>query len=421
MKKITLLLALLLTLTACNKNANLTATNLMAGVNKNDITPIVIDRAPKSSADKTAEIADLSLAILKKIHKGENTLISPLSIISALAMTANGAEKETLSQMEGVFGADIGSLNEYLYAFQSYLPTAGKYKVSLANSIWFKDKKSLTVEKEFLQTNKDYYDAEVYKAPFDDSTKNDINAWVNKKTDGQIKKLLEEKPPEDAVMYLINALSFDAEWQSIYHDISVREGEFTAQDGNKKIVDFMHSTEYGYIESLNAAGFSKPYADNKYSFVALLPEEGLAVSDFIASIDGKTLMDIIKNQSKDQVYASIPKFVFEYSEELSGILKELGIKDAFDEDAADFNSLGKSDEGNIFISRVIHKTKIQVDEKGTRAGAVTAVEMKNGSSAPAEPKRVNLNRPFFFMIVDNEFSMPIFMGVLNDAATNAAP
>ncbi|MEA4847805.1 MAG: serpin family protein [Clostridiaceae bacterium] len=415
MKKITLLFALLLTLTACSSNTNLTATNLMAGVNKNDIDPIVIDSPQESSADKTTEIVDFSLDIFKKIHEGENTLISPLSIISALSMTANGAEKETLSQMEEAFGTDVGSLNEYLYAYKSYLPTADKYKVSLANSIWFKDKESFTVEKEFLQTNKNYYDAEVYKAPFDDSTKKDINVWVNEKTDGQIKKLLEEKPPEDAVMYLINALSFDAEWLNIYEDTSVREGEFTTEDGDKKTVDFMYSTEYSYMEIPNAIGFSKPYADNKYSFVALLPDEGLAVSDFIASMDGKTLIDTIKSQSDEQVYASMPKFSFEYSKELSGILKELGIKDAFDANLADFSSLGQSSEENVFISRVIHKTKIEVDERGTKAGAVTAVEMAAGA-APAEPKTVNLNRPFFFMIVDNEFSMPIFMGALSNVS-----
>lgn len=417
MKKIILpfVLVMALALTACNSNTNLTATNLMAEVHRNNIAPIAINNPQKSDVDKTTEITDFSLDIFEKINEGENTLISPLSIIMALSMTANGAKQETLSQMEEVFGADIGSLNEYLYAYKSHLPTADKYKVSLANSIWFKDKEGFEVEKEFLQTNKDYYDAQIYKAPFDDSTKNDINAWVNEKTDGQIKKLLEEKPPVDAVMYLINALSFDAEWQNIYKDTSVREGEFTAQDGNKQKVDFMHSTERSYIEIPNAIGFSKPYADNKYSFVALLPDEGISISDFIASIDGNMLVDAIKNQKDGQVSASMPKFTFEYSKELSQILKELGIKNAFEGDAADFSSLGQSDDRNIFISRVIHKTKIKVDEKGTKAGAVTAVEIST-TSAPIELKIVNLDRPFFFMIVDNEFSLPIFMGALNDVS-----
>ncbi len=414
MKKITILLALLLTLTACNSDTNLTAKNLMAGVNRNDITPIVIDNLQEGSDDKATEITDFSLNIFKKILESENTLISPLSIISALSMAANGAEKETLFQMEEVFGTDIDSLNEYLYAYNFYFPTADKSKVCLANSIWFKDTESLIIEKEFLQINKDYYDAEVYKAPFDDSTKNDINAWVYKKTDGQIQKLLEEKPPENSVMYLINALSFDAEWQNIYRDTSVRKGEFTIKNGDKKTVDFMHSSEYGYIELPGAIGFSKPYADNQYFFVALLPDEGLEVSDFIDLIDGETIINAVKNQRDYEVYTSIPKFTFEYSKELSEVLKELGIKDAFNADFADFRSLGQSRDGNIFINRVIHKTKIEVDERGTKAGAVTAVEMKTECAAPAEPKTVNLNRPFFFMIVDNVFNMPIFIGILND-------
>lgn len=414
MKKIALLIVFMITLAACSGNINLTAVNLMAGIEKNDIAPIAINDLQESSADKVKNIADFSVDILKKIVESENTLISPLSIVSALAMTANGAEKETLSQMEEFFGSDIDDLNEFLYTYKFYLPTADKYKVSLANSIWLKDTESLTVEKEFLQTNNDYYDAEVYKAPFDESTKNDINAWVNRKTDGQIQKLLEERPPENSVMYLINALAFDAEWLNIYKDTAVREGEFTAQDGSKKTVDFMHSTEYVYIELPNAIGFSKPYADYRYFFVALLPDEGLEILDFINSIDGKTLINAVKNKSDDIVYVSMPKFTFEYGKELSETLMELGITDAFDENLADFSSLGHLREGNIFINRVIHKTKIEVNERGTKAGAVTAVDMASGSAPLTEPKKVDLDRPFFFMIMDSEFNMPFFMGVLND-------
>lgn len=414
MKKMILLLVLLLMVTACSGGASLTAENLMKGVNARELASSLIGNQQQNSADKTTEIVDFSLDIYKKIQEEENTLISPLSIIFAMAMTANGAEKNTLSQMEEVFGTDIGSLNEYLYAYQADLPTSDKYKVSLANSIWFKDTENLMIEEGFLQTNKDYYNAEVYKAPFDDSTKNDINAWVNKKTDGQIQELLSEKPPENSVLYLINALSFDAEWKDIYQDTAISEGQFTNKAGNKKTVDFMDSTESSYIELPNAIGFSKPYADNQYSFVALLPDKGLAVSDFLNSIDGKMLMKALKNLSEEKVYASIPKFTFEYSKELSEVLKQLGIKDAFDVNLADFSTMGSSD-GNLYINRVIHKTKIEVNEKGTKAGAVTAVEMLCGAVASQdEPKIVELNRPFFFMIVDNKFHMPIFMGVLND-------
>ena len=414
MKKMILLLIILLIVTACSSCTSITAENVMQDVKGKDIDAALIGNQQQVSADETTKIIDFSLNIFKRIQEEDNSLISPLSIISALAMTANGAEKNTLSQMEEVFGSDIDRLNEYLYDYQAYLPTSEKYKVSLANSIWFKDTERLMIDKGFLQTNKDYYDAEVYKTPFDDSTKNDINTWVNEETDGQIKELLREKPPENSVLYLINALSFDAEWHDVYQDTAISKGEFTSKAGDKKTVDFMDSTEYGYIELFNAIGFSKPYADNQYSFVALLPDEGLAMPDFINSLDGKLLMKALKLPSDEKVYAAIPKFTFEYSKELSQILKQLGIKDAFDADAADFSSMGSSDR-NIYINRVIHKTKIQVDEKGTKAGAVTAVEMLCGSAAAqAEPKIVKLNRPFFFMIVDNKFHMPIFIGVLND-------
>ncbi len=412
MRKIITLLVFILALTGCSVVPSIGSVNLMSGIKARSIVPIKIDGTEEKS--EAPEITNFSLDIFRKNYGSENMLISPLSIISALSMTANGAEKETLSQMEEVFGTDLTDLNQYLYAYRSYLPTGEKYKMSLANSIWFKDAEDLTVEQDFLQMNKDYYDADVYKALFDESTKDDINTWVHEKTNGQIEKLLDESIPKEAVMYLINALSFDAQWRDIYEDIAVHKGEFTSASGDKKTVDFMHSTEHGYIQTPGAVGFSKPYADEKYYFIALLPNEGFDVSRLLDLIDGETLVDVLKNQSNEAVQVSIPKFEFEYADELSDVLKELGMKDAFDRKLADFSSLGRSTDGNIFINRVIHKTKIRVDEKGTEAGAVTGVEMIKESAIPLERKTVKLDRPFFFMIVDGEYGLPIFMGTLND-------
>lgn len=170
---------------------------------------------------------------------GKNILISPLSIVSALGMVANGANGQTLSEMEQVLDAGIQGLNDYLKTYAAYLPSNEKYKVGLANSIWFKDDEGLTVNRDFLQTNKDYYDTGIYKVPFNESTKNAINNWVQEKTSGMLEKLLEEAPPEDAVMYLLNALSFDAEWENIYKDTQLCAGEFTSENGEKQTVEFM--------------------------------------------------------------------------------------------------------------------------------------------------------------------------------------
>jgi serpin B len=145
-----------------------------------------------------------------------------LSVLCALSMTANGAKNDTLSQMEQVFGMNIRDLNDYLLAYLSRLPAGSKYKLSPANSIWFKDTKSLTVNGDFLQLNADYYDASIYKAAFDEKTLKDINSWVEDKTDGMIPNILDRIHPS-AVMYLINALAFDAEWANIYEENQIKD------------------------------------------------------------------------------------------------------------------------------------------------------------------------------------------------------
>lgn len=361
---------------------------------------------------KKEGIIDLSLEIFNENLEDENILISPLSIVSALGMLGNGADGDTLAQMEDLLNSDIEGFNKYLNAYTSYLPSGKKYKVGIANSIWFKDEESLTIEKDFLKVNKDYYNADVYKAPFDESTKEAINDWVKDKTSGMIETLLEEAPDKDAVMYLINALSFDAEWEKIYEDTQIHDGEFTRENGEKQAVEFMRSTEFSYLENEHATGFMKPYEGNKYAFVALLPNEDMSIKEFLASFEAKDYKSILGSKKDEKVFVTMPKFSVEYDTLLNESLKSLGMVDAFIEDEADFISLGKSDKGNIYVNRVIHKTKIDVDERGTKAGAVTAVEMMEKTSIEEEPKMVNLDRPFFYMIIDTEHGLPLFMGSL---------
>ena len=344
----------------------------------------------------------------------ENTLVSPLSVLCALAMTANGAKGETLAQMENVFGLSVPELNDYLHSYLASLHTGEKYKVNVADSIWFKDDESLTVNKDFLQTNADYYGASVYKAPFDVGTLKDINAWVSKNTDGMIENIL-DKIPEEAVMYLVNALAFDAEWENIYKESQVRDGTFTAESGVTRNVKMMYGTEKRYLDDGSATGFLKYYAGRKYAFAALLPNEGVSVADYVVSLTGDGLMRTLNNAQSVEVKTAIPKFESEYTVEMSDILKSLGITNAFDGNLADFTGLGKSADGNIFISRVLHKTYIAVDEKGTKAGAATVVAMVAGAAAPVEePKTVYLDRPFVYMLIDCETNLPIFIGTTLD-------
>ena len=401
-----LLCAMLLNIVSCTK---VKAADLMEGV-----TPREVEVREELGEDNAA-VTDFALRLFRATNEGgKNTLISPLSVLCALAMTTNGAKGETREQMEATLGMSAEELNLYLYSYMNSLPTGEKYKLSLANSIWFRDDERFTVNEDFLQTNADYYGAGAYKAPFDKSTKKDINNWVKENTDGMIPEVLDEIPPE-AVMYLVNALAFEAEWSDIYKKTQVRDGTFTKEDGTKQSAEFMYSEEHRYLEDEKATGFMKYYRGSKYAFVALLPNEGVTVTEYLNSIDGEALSALLSAPKGNSVEAAIPKFETEYSTEMSEILKSMGMSLAFDEDNADLSGLGSSSAGNIYINRVIHKTFISVAEKGTKAGATTVIEMPTkGDSAPDEPKRVYLDRPFVYMLVDCENNIPFFIGTMMD-------
>ena len=403
-----LVITIALSLTACSQG---NSEDLMKGVPAK-----AVDVLPDMDAGAAAA-ADFGVRLFQNsMEEGKNTLISPLSVLYALAMTANGADGETLAQMEQVLGMDVENLNSYMLAYMDLLPEAKDYKMSLANSIWFKDDPNFIVEQSFLQTNADYYGAGAYKAAFDEGTRNDINNWVKEHTDGMIPEIL-DKIPDEAVMYLVNALAFDAKWADEYEEHQIREGRFTLEDGTRQDVDMMHSEEYTYLEDDMATGFIKYYKDKRYAFVAMLPNEGVSVSQYVESLTGDHLRDLLTSSQDVTVFVSIPKFETEYGIEMSEVLQEMGMTDAFDWRVADFSRLGtyNVDGMNICINRVLHKTFISVTEQGTRAGAATAVEMvAEGAMEIVEFKEVILDRPFVYLLIDCETNLPFFIGTMMD-------
>lgn len=397
-----LLVAMVVNLTSCY---SVDAADLMDGFSSNVVKiKSTDDTFVKSTADFSVEL------FKKTITDSKNSLISPLSVLLALSMTANGADKETLSQMENVLGKDIslGDLNEYIYTYVKNLPSDNKSRLTIANSIWFRD--NLKVKKNFLQKNADYYNAAAYKSPFDGQTLVDINDWVNKNTAGMIDKIIDEIS-DDAVMYLINAIVFDAEWQDMYEKNNITKGGFTAIDGSKKTVDFMNSKESIYLDDGKATGFIKPYANDEYSFVALLPNENVPIGDYIGTLSGEGFLNTISQAQNIDVLATLPKFSYDYSVNMNDALINLGMTDAFSADNADFSKLAESKPGNIYIGEVLHKTFISVDERGTKAGAVTAIEVK-ATGMPMEQKIVRLDRPFVYAIIDNATNLPVFLGTV---------
>ncbi|OPZ90350.1 MAG: Serpin (serine protease inhibitor) [Firmicutes bacterium ADurb.Bin419] len=397
---------LIASLAGCSINVK--ADNLMSGISANKVSGKATDEEFVNS------VSQFSIELFKNsIHDKENSLVSPLSVLIALSMTANGAEGETLTQMEKVLGMDIPirELNEYLYTYVNNLPNEDKSKLNIANSIWFRDNKDrFTVDQAFLQKNSDYYKAAAYKSPFDSQTVKDINNWTKKSTDNMINKIVEDIDP-DTVMLLINAVTFDAKWKYVYTKNDVPKDSFTSIDGSIENIDFMHSSENKYIYDEKVSGFIKPYFNDKYSFVALMPNENVSIKDYIANLSGNDFVNIIKSAEDASVIAYLPKFSYSYSITLNDTLKNLGMPKAFSPDEAEFGKLGKSSDGNIYIGNVLHKTFISVDELGTKAGAATKVEMQDKLAVISE-RVVRLDRPFVYAIVDNSTNLPVFIGTV---------
>ena len=386
-----------------NPFASVRAEDLMKGVNAGTVE----GRPPDALFEKA--MAEFSIELFKKsVKENENSLISPLSVLLALAMTANGTGGETLAQMEKVLGGDIplAELNEYLHSYVQGLSD----ELKTANSIWFRDDKGrLEVKKDFLQKNADYYGAAAYASPFDAQTVKDVNNWVKDNTGKLIDSILEQIDPND-VMYLINAVVFDAKWETVYEKKDVRKDYFEGAKGKQK-VDFMFSDESRYLDDGRATGFIKPYEGGKYSFAAILPNEGISVGEYISSLTGAGFAELLANVEYTSVNAAMPKFEYDYEFQMNDALIALGMPDAFDSGAADFKNMAVSSMGNIFIGEVLHKTFITVDEAGTKAGAITKVEMVDECASP-EGYTVKLDRPFVYAIIDSATNLPVFIGTV---------
>ena len=398
-------LLLCFSLTACSVKSQ--AVNLMEGITPNEVTAL------SDLSSYNGDIADFAVRLFKASADGnENILISPLSVLYAVSMTANGANGDTRREIEETIGMTIDELNNYLYSYMKGLSQDEKAKLSLADSIWFTDHERFTVNPDFLQKNADFYGADIYKVPFNDETCKDINDWVKENTDGMIENILDEIPGS-AIMYLVNALAFDGEWVLPYEQSQITTETFTKEDGTKQTAEFMSCAEYAYLEDENTTGFIKYYSGGKYAFAALLPNESVSMSEYLSTLDGKKLNTLLSSSEETKVLTKIPKFESSYSEEMMDTLFAMGIKKAFDPEKADFQGLGSSDAGNIFVSRVLHKTYISIDERGTKAGASTVVEMSDECCVellPVEYKEVYLDRPFVYMLIDRENNIPFFIG-----------
>ncbi len=232
-------------------------------------------------------VQDISMDLFRaSMTEGENGMISPVSILMAMAMVENGAAGESLEQMEDAFGCSAESLSAWLKAWRDSLKTSEYTNMNVANSFWFRDSEALDVKEEYLKSIASMLRAQAYKSAFNQGTVDDMNGWCDENTYGMIKEVINSLTPQDMAV-ILNATAFEGAWDETYEEHQVREDEvFTREDGTEEKAVMMYSREGLYMENEQMTGFRKPYKDG-YSFVALLPREGVKVADCIAKSEAK--------------------------------------------------------------------------------------------------------------------------------------
>ncbi|MCI6962095.1 MAG: serpin family protein [Clostridiales bacterium] len=386
--------------------------NLTDGVNAADVTlPEVTDYTM---------IGDLGAGLMQyaAAQEAENPVLSPLSAYLCLAMLMPGANENTKAEFKKILGADWQYVSALAANIASELTgVKGNTRLDIANSIWTDDDKAI-IEEEWLRTVKTYFGPDIYSAdlPSDGALKA-INKWVNDKTNGMIPKLHDENYDKDTIMVLLNALYMKAEWAHKFEGQATYDREFTKADGSTVTVPFMNMFEAyeSYIKTDGAEGIMLPYDDGRLAFIALKPDDGDA-RKYAAGFTGAKLKEALAAAKADTfVTVNMPKFDTEYSVYLTDALKAMGMTDAFDPDLADLTGAGRGVDGPLYISYVFQKVKVDVNEEGTEAAAVTEIATAEGCALPAdEPIVMTFDKPFVYAIVDTETGVPLFAGVMEN-------
>ena len=351
-------------------------------------------------SDDADRIADVSLKLFRAAEEpGKNIVVSPLSMIYALAMLNNGASGETKAQLESLFGCDSDTLTAALAAYADSLPNQyGKGVVRLADAMWIRE--DAPVDEEFVRVNREILGAEVFRRGFGSETLRELNGWVSRKTDGMIPSILTELPP-DAILVLLNALLFKCNWDEGY-TVS-EEKPFHAANGETKSVEMLKSTEKVYLHDENAVGFLKPF-EGHYAFAVIVPNEGVTPAAYLSGLDGASLRSLLRGEVYDAVYTFMPKFKQNYESDLMSVFPKVGL--------TNLKQLAGIAPG-AGVTDAIHKAVIDVNEDGVSAAAATAIVVSK-TAHPTQPQRIATviaDRPYLYMIVDTNTNLPIFIGV----------
>ena len=414
-KNIAMMATALLALSACSstKKVSDNKSNDMTSMTteEDDIDPefMVLSDAQYDLVKRNNQFA---LNLFSEVKGLGSSVISPMSVTYLMAMLANGAEASTREEIMATIGAkdfDINEMNDFYAYLMQRAKTADKHTtLNIANYIALN--KEFQLKKKYASTIADSYKGAVEALDFNnpESTKR-INGWCSEHTDNMIPSIIDQVEPS-AVAYIMNAIYFNGTWADKFDKNNTKKEQFNGYTRDIKYVDMMHrNAKYYYTSNDVYSAVTLPYGSGTYSMTVILPNEGKFIPDVTKALNAKSIASLRSNMDECIVDLKLPRFTTEMKLSLKDIIAKLGAPSMFDASRSDFSSFAS---GNVYVSEMLQKAKIEVSEEGTKAAAVTMGMVKLTSIRPDEPRRVDFHcdHPFIYMIQDNYTGAILFMG-----------
>jgi serpin B len=351
----------------------------------------------------------------------QNVIISPASVLLALAMAYNGAGGTTQEAMARTLGLDSLNPEEVNASFASLLTALpardSLIQLLIANSLWAD--KRIAFKRDFIDRTKTFYQAELNNLDFaSPASPSVINSWVSRKTHDKIKSIVGQIK-SDVILFLIDAIYFKGNWSTPFDEKSTTDRPFHHLNGTDKPVRMMkQGGSYQYFHAHKIQAIALPYGKGGMSMVVILPDSDMTLDQFTEQrLNRQSWEEWMTELRLAGGNIELPRFTLENDFLLNQALMSLGMEEAFDERNANFKPMVEAnDVQNVYISGVRQKTFIEVNEKGSEAAAVTSVEVSITAAfqTPKPPFKMVVDRPFFFAIRDNESGMLLFMGSIVD-------
>lgn len=351
-----------------------------------------------------------ALNLFSQMKGFDSKVVSPMSVSYLMGMLANGADGQTRQEIMKAIGCEKVSLKDLNEFYQMMIARANHFDKATTINIadYIALNRQYQLKDGFASTMKNYYQAGIESLDFSKaSTLKRINRWCSDHTEGMIPKIIEQVDA-DAVSYIMNAIYFNGTWTDKFDTRQTKLENFQGYTRDIKKTQMMHRNgKYQYMDNADFAAVNLPYGNGSYSMTVILPNRGKSIDEVMAGLDAKKVSELGRSMDECVVDLKLPRFTISQETSLNDIISKLGAPTMFTS-GADFSNFAS---GNLSISKMLQKAKIEVSEEGTKASAETMAMVAMTALRP-EPRKVEFhaNRPFIYMITEHSTGAILFMG-----------